>query len=665
MGLQHYREKRDFSRTPEPAGTESTEDQGRFVVHKHAASHLHYDFRLELDGVLKSWAVPKGPSLDPNDRRLAVHVEDHPIEYGDFEGVIPRGEYGGGSVMVWDRGRWIPEGDPREGYRRGRLRFRLEGIRLRGAWRLVRAGASDDGKEPWFLMKVADEEADGSTPEIDESVVSGRTMAQIAADQDRTWSGRTGHRVPEAPERPLPQAPAFAETVPAASPPEGSGWLHEIGYPGERVLARIVAGRVFLRDLHGVDRTARFPGIAAELRALPVSDALLDGILVALDARGMPVAGDPTLLVCFDLLHLDGRDVTGVPQQHRKQVLSEVLAGARRHVRYSDHVVGDGPIFLEQARALGIGAVVSKKTDAPYLPGPSGSWLRIPCVPALRLTHPERVLWPDVHVTKRELADYYVRIADRILPHVLRRPLTLLRCPDGVPGPCFFQRHVGDTMPDSVHGVVVPGHGEGEAHLWVDSLDGLLGLVQMSALEIHPWGTGIDDLRHPDRIIFDLDPDVGLPWERVTEAALRVRARLLDLGLASWVKTTGGKGLHVVVPLTPTRPWEEVKEFCRLVAESIVAEEPTRYTSRVARHRRQGRVFLDWLRNTATSTAVAPWSTRARPGAPVAAPISWEDLADFPRFTVRDFPAYDAWKGLGRHPQEISDTALHTLRKPR
>ncbi|MFZ5476964.1 MAG: non-homologous end-joining DNA ligase [Myxococcota bacterium] len=765
--LKEYAKKRDFAKTPEPAGEVSPAAGHTFVVQKHAASRLHYDFRLELDGVLKSWAVPKGPALDPGEKRLAVHVEDHPLEYASFEGVIPKGEYGGGTVMIWDRGTWRPRGDPAEGYKKGRLKFELEGEKLRGAWTLVRTRADEGDKESWLLVR---EKGSGEHPPVDDdhSVATGRTMEEIAAERARVWDHR-GER-PPVPDFVEPELATLVESVPT-----GAGWIYEVKYDGYRVIAAVSAGRARVWTRNANDWTAKFPEIAKAIERLPVDDAVLDGEVVAFDPRGVPsfqtlqavLAGKrkaPLHLVVFDLLRLDGEDLRALPLWQRKERLRALpLAGA---LRYAEHVEEDGEAWLAEACKLGLEGIMAKRRDAPYRSGRLRDWLKAKCpkvdsfvvvgwtdpggartgfgslhvaertadglryagkvgsgfdqrtlaslrertkprdtpplpdaprgkgahwvepelvaqisytertdegllrhpvfrglreLPKVRLTNPKRQLWPDVGVTKEELAAYLVRVADRMLPHLTRRPLTLVRCPDGVHADCFYMRHYNPTLPTGIHPVKVPGRPED--YVYVDSVEGLVGLAQIGVLEVHPWGTTIDVPDKPDRLVFDLDPDPGLAWPALVAGAEALRERLAAVGLASFARVTGGKGLHVVVPIEPTAPWDVAKAFCRAVAEDLVRAEPDRYTAQALKKKRVGKVFVDWLRNAPTATAVGTWSPRARPGAPICVPVSWEELPSLgrgDRWRLRDVEerlALDVWPDLATVRQALSSKA--------
>jgi len=894
MALEAYNRKRDFRKTPEPAGhvrEHPAAEPLSFVVQKHAARRLHYDFRLELNGVLLSWAIPKGPSLDPGEKRLAVHVEDHPLDYGGFEGVIPKGQYGGGTVLLWDRGTWIPEDpDPEAAYRKGALKFRLEGEKLHGRWALVRMGGKAAGErhENWLLIKERDDVAvpnSGSALVEDNplSVATGRSMEAIANARDRVWDSQKGElqgdpsatatpakksagtRPPGARKRAMPDTitPQLATLV--DTPPEGEEWLHEIKYDGYRILARIQNGKARLLTRNALDWTAKFPALARAMAGLPVESAIVDGELVALAADGTTNFADlqdriatgntdDLVFFAFDLLYQDGYDLTDAVLEDRKAALAEIVPrDAAGMIRYSDHQRGRGAEFHRRACQYELEGTVAKRRDKPYRPGRSTDWLKIKCLnrddfiivgftdpersrqgfgalllgyydetgqlryagrvgtgfdskklielrrrldaieqdkptvslpkgvskkgvhwtkphlvaevqysritadkilrhasfqglredkspeevvydpeklgkaahtplqpsPAsrggkntgedgraspkakprtgegqsskaakarpqisspeskanivsardgsiefagVRLTHPDRVLYPDQGITKLALAEYYAAIADWALPHIAQRPLTLVRCPEGQGKECFYQKHLGPGVPDVIGGVKIPEKNGSETYPVIDDLAGLIALVQMSVLEIHLWGSTVKKLETPDRIVFDLDPDVGLPWERVTEAAIEVREALLGIGLRSFPKTTGGKGLHVVVPVTPKLDWDAVKEFAKWVAERFVKAYPDRFTSNMAKRARTGRIFIDYLRNGRGATAIAPYSARARQGATVATPLFWEEVEKGVKpegFTVATVPdrlkklKSDPWEEIGKLRQSI------------
>ncbi|MGE5546145.1 MAG: DNA ligase D [Solirubrobacterales bacterium] len=768
MSLDEYRQRRDFTRTPEPAGGRKAESAATlsFVVQKHAARRLHWDFRLELDGVLKSWAVTREPGGEAGDKRLAVQTEDHPLEYGGFEGVIPKGQYGGGTVMLWDRGTWTPEGDPHKGLAKGHLKFTLDGVRLKGSFHLVRM-AGEGGKN-WLLIKGHGNDLAASPMPSDLSVESGRTMDEIAAQPERVWRSDTASQpdldpgaVAGARTAPLPErlAPMLASLV--AEAPDGSNWIHEIKFDGYRLLARIDSGRCVLFTRNGHDWTRKFPGIAIACAGLPCRQAWLDGEVVALDRHGVSRfhdlqtalsrgSDDGLLYHLFDLVYLDGVDLAKAALQDRKRLLRELVGTpVEGPIRYTDHLDGRGPDFRRQACAFALEGVVSKRRDRPYKPGRGQDWVKAKCVrrqefvvvgwtlpqgrksgigalllavhdaggqlvPAgrvgtgfgerevarlldllaplvrpeppypsreagvtwveprlvaeveftewtrdgqlrhpsyqglrldkdprevvregegaegdaedrlaqFRLTHPDRVLYPEQGLTKRALASYYLDVAPWMLPHVKGRALTLVRCPEGHGRECFYQRHPGPGMPKAVRRFP----DRDEVLVVVDDEAGLVGLIQMGALEIHTWGSTTRDIERPDTLVFDLDPDEGLGWERVVAGARAMRQRLEALGLATFVKTTGGKGLHVVVPLAPSAEWDEVKAFCKAAAEAMAGDEPGRYTANMAKARRKGRIFIDYLRNQRAATFIAPYSTRARPGAPVAVPVTWAEL---------------------------------------
>ncbi|WP_374446854.1 DNA ligase D [Stella sp.] len=776
--LAPYRARRDFSRTREPQGGRAGGGAARFVVQKHDATRLHYDLRLEMDGVFRSWAVTRGPSLVAGEKRLAVQVEDHPLDYGGFEGTIPKGEYGGGTVLVWDRGTWAPEGDPARALGNGHLDFVLEGEKLRGRWHLVRLrGKPREKRENWLLIKSDDEAArPADAPDILEerpdSVATGRGLAEIAAGGDtrpkrRRGDGRAAAPTAGSAAEPMPEfvAPCLAALQPRA--PTGRRWLHEIKFDGYRIQVRIAGGRARLRTRSGLDWTDHFGNdLAAALAALPARSALLDGEVVV---EGPSGATDFALIQAdlaegrrdrfaiwlFDLLHLDGLDLRRVPLVRRKERLATLLAGADARVRFSEHFDAEGDMMQRHACRLGLEGVVSKLRDSPYRSGRGKDWVKSKCglrqefviggfVPSsvsrqavgslvlgyhdkgrlrhagrvgtgfdnrtarelfrrldaigreaspfagrlsaeaargvrfvdpelvaeveyrgwtadhhlrhasfrglredkpakevgieqpepgraerpayrVRLTHPDRVYWPDTGVTKEGLAEYYAEVWPRMAPHVVGRPLALVRCPDGVGRACFFQKHGWRGMPKTIR--VGAGPAGGEQLLSIDGLDGAIGLVQSGALEIHPWGAALADIERPDMLTFDLDPGPEVSWQAVIAAALEVRARLAAAGLAAFVKTSGGKGLHVVAPLRPAARWTAAKAFSRGIAEAMAGDEPGRYVAKATKAARRGRIFVDYLRNGRGATAVAPYSPRARAGAPVSMPVAWEELS--------------------------------------
>ncbi|KQM62161.1 MULTISPECIES: DNA ligase D [unclassified Sphingomonas] len=767
--LATYNAKRDFARTAEPAGTLAKGQGNRFVVQKHDATRLHYDFRLEVDGVLKSWAVTRGPSLDPDQKRLAVRTEDHPLDYAGFEGVIPAGEYGGGTVMLWDEGTWSPvAGKSAKDLDKGHLHFVLAGQRMRGEWLLVRLKPrAREKRENWLLRKVADAQAGGTdtlTATMLTSVTTGRTMEEIAA-------GKRPRRKPVTKaKRPAFVAPQLATLVDAV--PTGSDWLHEVKYDGYRILIATGGGGPRLYTRTGLDWTGKFPGIAEAAQNLP-GGLLIDGEVVALkngkpDFSTLQAAikeGGEMRCFAFDLLHDADGDRREEPLVRRKDRLRAVLADADPRIAYSEHVTGSGERLFAAMCTEGYEGIVSKRADAPYRGTRSRGWLKVKCIhrqefvilgwlpsaakgrpfrslllgvqgkdglryvgkvgtgfdaagmseieaalaplarktppvelpaalrrgakwvtpklvaevafaeftgdgmvrhasfvglrgdkaasdvvrempvaadatPAVRITSADRVIFPGDRLTKGDLAAYVERVASLLLRTAADRPLSLVRCPQGRGKACFFQKHDAGSFGDAVHAIdIAAKDGKREPYLYVRDAAGLLSCVQMGTIEFHGWGSGIVDVEKPDRMVFDLDPDEGLDFADVKRAAHDLSRHLADLGLASFAMLSGGKGVHVVVPLTPDAGWPVVKDFADRFARALAQAEPDRFTATMAKAKRKGRIFIDWLRNQRGSTAVLPYSARARPGAPVAAPVAWRELdaIDTPaRWTIRD-----------------------------
>ena len=884
MALEVYRKKRKFGITAEPRGHKGKRGGDRYVIQKHAATRLHYDLRLELDGVMKSWAVTRGPSLDPNEKRLAVHVEDHPIEYNTFEGTIPKGEYGGGTVMIWDRGRWSPEGDAHKGYAKGHLEFELDGEKLHGRWHLVRMrGRPNERHENWLLIKGKDDEARGPRgkdilEEEPRSVVTDRSIDEIAAGKGtkRVWhSNRSATDQPEAGpaarakskgrsttkrvararnpgakktrtkaasmavaqvrERPSGAAKSksrLPDFVPPSlatlheTAPSGTQWIHEIKFDGYRLQARLDHGEVRLLTRKQQDWTHRFKIVADAVAELAVDSAIIDGELVVEDESGVSnfsqlqtdlKAGKLNGFVyyVFDLLNLDGRDLTGKPLTERKAALKRLLdaSGDTGPIRLSESFNEDGATMLDHACRMHLEGIVSKRKDAPYRSGRSENFIKSKChdrqefvvagftpstaapravgaltvgvytngkftyagrigtgyshamarelwkrlealhadkppfaLPAderrknviwvkpqmvieaefrgwthgevlrqasfkgvredkaakdvvrevpkdmakirtkpkpaqtsnaaparkspaskssshvvadVTLTHPDRVYWADVGVTKEDLAEYYVAVWDWIAPHVVRRPLALVRCPDGTEGQCFFQKHVAAGIKDSKLRHVVKG--KDHDVIAVERVDDLVSLVQSGVLEIHTRGSTLEKLEACDRIVFDLDPGDGVTWAQLVTAAREVRKRLEDLKLESFVKLSGGKGLHVVLPID-VADWDTTKNFTQAIAMAMSADSPKLYVAKMTKSLRDGRIFIDYLRNSREATSVAPYSSRARTGAPVSAPVSWDELGRTTgggEFTVLNLQKRltrlkrDPWADIARVKQKL------------
>jgi bifunctional non-homologous end joining protein LigD len=890
--LERYRSMRDFTITEEPAGSgksrKKTLNSSRtattnvtrlpFVIQKHAASHLHYDFRLGWNGVLKSWAVAKGPSYVPGHKRLAVQVEDHPIEYGGFEGIIPQGQYGGGTVMLWDTGTWEPQNghtDVDAGLRDGSLKFTLHGSKMKGNWALVRMGgkAANEKKPNWLLIKEHDsfEHSEGDpeiTDEAPDSVVTGRGLEDIAKNQDHVWDSKpTKKQVkqskpsqqsamltsPEPSKKFEPGLNAYPKTalpkfVPPQlasqtdTPPEQPGWIHELKLDGYRIEARKSGAKVQLFTRTGLDWTHRMKAIAAEVAKLPAEAALLDGEVVVLAENGTTSFADlqasfregvkhPLTYFIFDLLHLNGHDLREAKLTERKKLLASLLDSSSNPseiIRLSEHIETSGDVVFQRACALHAEGIVSKRASGTYVSGRTSGWIKVKCsheqefvicgftlpsngihgvgalllgyydddgrltyagrtgtgftqkthrlirdqldklrikassfenialaarrgavwvspelvaqvsfatwtadhlvrqgvfkgiredkpakdvrredvmavpliddVPnsrhntasrlaakviahtpskpvnkstskpdsehaAIRLTHPSKILDPESQLTKQQLADYYWVIAEHMLPQIANRPLSLVRCPEGSSNPCFFQKHTNHMLPPGIETINVPDKktGKPEPYITLSTRESLAALAQMGVLEVHPWGSQNDDLEHPDRIIIDLDPDEAIPWKTLSASAEETRILFKKLGLKSFLKSTGGKGLHVVVPLVPEHDWPAIKQFAHAIALELEKQQPALYLTKMSKAARKGRIFVDYLRNERGATAVAAFSPRARSGAPVSLPLHWSELElpDRPAFHVSNFYrwkerlANDPWKTLPKTVQRI------------
>jgi bifunctional non-homologous end joining protein LigD len=842
--IEAYRAKRDFTGTSEPTpgkggqgqGAQSTMRAPVFVVQKHKARRagLHWDFRLEHNDVLWSWAVRKGPSLDPADKRIAVHVEDHPLDYADFEGTIPDGNYGAGTVETWDRGTWEPLIDPDKGLRDGEIKFVLSGKRLHGKFTLVRLKPKPEQRsrqDNWLLIKGHDaDERPGANAEALEAAIPAPEKPG-GASNDLTIAGAVKGKLPD---KQAPQLAAVAE-----APPKEAGWVTEIKFDGYRLLASLDRGKVRILTRNGNDWTDRLPAVAKAVGQLRVDSAMVDGELVALNKDGISSfpalqgalsnGRDETLvLYLFDLLYLDGWDLRRCGLRDRKDRLKG-LNTWRGMLRFSEHDEGDAAQMLQAACEMKLEGIICKRADAPYIPGRGHGWLKVKCsgreeflvigwtepagsrtglgalhlgyydpqgrlhyaggvgtgfsdesltmlrdrldglgttpprdlmlagedlertihwvnpelvaetsfptwsgagrvrhavflglredtapkdvvrdpadpealrravtpkdyigsakkkgpiiaVPAKRepdppaaprpstkivtakaprarnetiegiiLTHPDRALWPGI--TKHDLAEYWRTVADHALPGLAHRPLAVVRCPSGIEGEHFFQKHGHGTMPEGVR----DGAADKAPYLAIDGLQGLVALAQMSAIELHVWGSTEADPLHPDQLVFDLDPGEGVKVADIVAAALDMRDKLEEIGLSSFCRTSGGKGLHVVVPLVPEQSWDPVRAFCRSFAETVSEANPEKYLAHVKIADRRGRILIDWLRNGLGSTAVASFCPRARPGAGVATPLAWKEVTprlDLQAFTLKTVPARleklraDPWEGF-------------------
>ncbi|KQV83555.1 DNA ligase D [Rhizobium sp. Root1220] len=878
--LSKYRAKRDFKKTAEPSGVANVKSSNRrrFVIQKHDATRLHYDLRIEMDGVFKSWAVTKGPSLDPQDKRLAVEVEDHPLDYGDFEGTIPKGQYGGGTVMLWDRGYWQPEGNktPEEALAKGDFKFTLQGERLQGSFVLVRMRNDRDGgkRTNWLLIKHQDDfsvEDDGASvlEKNNTSVASGRTMEAIASgkgrkpkpfmvqngsvEADAVWDSNEGLAAEErqagtnAREQSSVSRSRTSSTRSAKSrmpdfippqlceslerPPSSKGWIHEIKFDGYRIQMRVQNGQVTLKTRKGLDWTAKYPAIAQSASTLP--DMLIDGEICALDENGAPdfaalqaalSEGKTNALVyfAFDLLFEGDEDLRDLPLTDRKDRLATLLSDVGPLLRFVEHFETGGDAVLRSACRLSLEGIVSKKNDAPYRSGRTATWAKSKCraghevviggyattngkfrsllvgvnrgdhfvyvgrvgtgygakvvdtlMPRLKnlettkspftgigapknnpeilwlkpelvaeiefagwtadgqvrqaafkglredkpaaevevdrpappsktevpeptggktmpsrsrtggkvevmgvmISSPDKALWPDAGdgkpVSKVELAQYYETVSNWLIDHIKGRPCSIIRAPDGIGGAQFFQRHAMPGTSNLLELVTVSG--DKKPYLQVDRAEGLAAIAQIGGVELHPWNCAPDQPEVPGRLVFDLDPGDNVDFAAVIEGAREIRDRLEELGLISFCKTTGGKGLHVVAPLAVPKgrklSWDEAKGFAHDVCQNMARDNPERYLIKMSKAQRDGRIFLDYLRNDRMSTAVAPLSPRARQGATVSMPLSWSQVKsglDPKRFTIRTVPELlknsTAWRDYS-NAQRPLEQAIKRLRK--
>lgn len=830
--LEEYKRKRNLEKTGEPGGItdkpgepggitdkpskpegipekprepEEPEKRLRFVVQHHMASRDHYDFRLEWDGALLSWAVPKGPSYDARDKRLAVQVEDHPLEYRNFEGTIPKGEYGGGVVMLWDEGFWEPQSDVDEGLNKSSLKFMLKGRRLKGKWALVRLKAKTEKEKAennWLLLKEKDDYAkpsDGISG-FTTSVRTGRTMPEIEAGEDEKINALIN---------PFNKSDVqLAKLVNKVS--EGEDWLYEVKYDGYRILAYLEGNNVRLITRNGNDYTKQFQDIAYSLTDWAAGRAMvLDGEMVVTDAEGKPDfqalqnymrnPGSKNLTyIVFDLLALDGEDLRGRRLIDRKETLEALMKDSPGNLHFSKHIRGNGKATFLAACEANLEGIVGKKADSVYSGTRSGDWIKLKCdtrqefviggytlsdkktsgvsslllgiyegkelvyagragtgldsrstreleqkfedtkretspfkwapkpkknekitwlkpelvteikfaewtgdnllrqasfkglrtdkdsrdvkredvddkiqadeisrsdlkredkkpkeekpeedkmkvdkrleekpmkakgnsivIKGIRITSPDKVIFEDPEIKKADVVRYYEKVSERMLPYVGNRILSIVRCPKGISESCFFKKHPG---PDSEGIVTLPittGSGEKEDYFYIESASGLISEAQMGTLEFHTWGSCVDDLEKPDMMVFDLDPDEGMELEQVRQGVKDTKSLLDQLSLVSYLKTSGGKGYHVVVPLKPSVGWDAFHDFARHIAELMEQKWPDRYTSNVRKDRRKDRIFIDWIRNGRGATSIAPYSIRARKGARVSMPITWEEL---------------------------------------
>ncbi|WP_454735859.1 DNA ligase D [Cupriavidus necator] len=817
--LDQYRSKRDFQSTTEPSARSRAHRKNakplRFVVQKHWARRLHYDFRLELDGVLLSWAIPKGPSLDPSEKRIAIHVEDHPVEYAAFEGTIPPKQYGAGSVIVWDNGTWEPVGEPHDGMTAGKLEFRLHGQKLAGRWELVRISKPGDASDQWILFKKRDEwarplaEFDVITAFPDSVVAhplgplepSGAVKRQSAGSE----SDLSGAVPAQMPARLSPQL-----ATPTSTLPTGEGWIIETKFDGYRMLAKIVDAKVHFITRGGHDWTRRLQSLARELEKLDISEGWLDGEIVVLrdglpDFNALQNAmdgrnSDAVVYFAFDIPYWEGRDLRRVPLGARRAHLARLIEGKSERVRFSESFDAPAAQVFEAACNLGLEGLILKRADSAYTSTRSPNWLKAKCrlrqefviwgysdregapeevgglllavydqgelrhvgnvgtgwdsktaaalrarlaklqtdspaipvaqikrsrwgrgkavaphwvrptlaadvefaewtpdgqvraasfkglrneTPAseirreevapvdtsgrhgsVKITHPDRLIDPSSGIKKVDLVRYYEIVADWMLPHLAARPVALLRAPDGIAGELFFQKHVEATaLPGLTRhpASLWPGHG---ALLSVDSPEAIIAAAQLNVVEFHTWNSTVSRLECPDRVVFDLDPGEGVPWQHIQEAALLVQTLLSELGLRAWLKTSGGKGLHLVVPLAPELDYDTVKDFSRAAVRHLARAIPQRFVAKSGAGNRIGKIFVDYLRNGIGHTTAAAFSARARPGMGVSMPISWEQLPQLKsadQWNVRNarehlsFQATDPWNDFWSTLQDLTE----------
>lgn len=735
MSLKEYNKKRNFNRTSEPKGQRGRKKH-MFVVQLHNASHLHYDFRLEHNGVLLSWAVPKGPSFNPSDKRLAVMVEEHPVSYGDFEGVIPDGEYGAGEVIVWDTGSYAPEVDFKKGLKEGNLKFELFGERLKGHWTLVRIKSEKN----WLLIKEKDEfqKRTSGISKFKTSVKTGRTLAGVRKSQK------------ENPFQTVDVSLArLSETI-----PRDKDWLFEVKYDGYRAVAFVSGGQCKILSRNGKDFSSKFEDIAASLTKLGGGQSfVIDGEIVVTDDEGRSdfqalqnflKGGDnqPTY-IAFDLLSRGGDDLRALPLLERKRRLKKLLSGADGNISYSKHVLGKGEECFQLSKELGLEGIVGKKTDSPYTSGRTDDWVKIKCykrqefvacgfaksdkkagvsaillgayiggklvyvgragtgfteksgieleklfekdasskcpfedcpkfkenpiwvkpkfvaevqfaeftkdgvlrqasfkglredkspkdviiempepeVCGVKISNADRIVFPDEKITKLDVARYYEAVSARMLPFVKGRIMSVIRCHGGISGECFFKKHPQAEL-EGIKNVKL----DGDEYFAIQSASGLISEAQFGTIEFHPWASELDSLEKPNIMVFDLDPDKNLGLDRVREGALDLKKTLQKLGLKSFIKTSGGKGYHIVVPLSSGVSWDTLRSFAEKVALLQEAAHPDKYTTNVRKRERHNKIFIDWMRNGRGATSVSPYSLRARKGAPVSMPISWREL---------------------------------------
>jgi bifunctional non-homologous end joining protein LigD len=771
--LKTYRDKRNFDITPEPlSGGVPNEEERAFVIQKHWATRLHYDLRLELDGSMKSWAVPKGPSFDPADKRMAVQVEDHPISYNSFEGIIPPKQYGAGKVIIWDKGVWVPLEDPHKGYRDGKLKFELRGHKLRGHWTLVRMKSRADGRqEPWLLIKEKDSYA---RPASEFSAVD-EMPDSVKRLPDRPPRAAASSPPPGARKAALPESlqPQLATLV--DSPPDDpEDWIYEIKFDGYRMLTRAEGGQVKLVTRNGNDWTGKLPQLVRALKSMELPDGWYDGEIIMLgervpaDFQALQGAFDSArtadiVYYLFDIPYCAGYDLRDVPLLERREVLERVVERKpHEKVRFSAVFDARPEEVVAAACRLGLEGVIAKRKNSAYVLRRSSDWVKLKCgqrqefviggytdpqgsrtgigslllgvhdksaslryagnvgtgfneqalrelrkrldalqattspfaadaqipkkahwvrpelvcevafgewtrggrirhsvfhglradkppaaivreepchgspvdtpakaaelPPSLRVSNPERVIDASTGTTKIELVRYYALVAPLMMEHLKGRPVALVRAPRGMGGELFFQKHAGRyRMPgiEQLDPAFYPGH---PPMLEVATAEGLLSAAQMNVIEFHTWNAVKSDIGQPDRMIFDLDPGEAVQWLKIQEAAQLVHGFLTELGLTAFLKTSGGKGLHVVVPIRRQLDWDTVKDFSQAIVQHLARTIPQRFVAKSGGKNRVGKIFIDYLRNGFGATTVSAWSARSRPGLGISVPVRWDEL---------------------------------------
>ena len=808
--LEEYNRKRNFDKTEEPVGTlENPEKRLEFVVQHHIARRDHFDFRLEWDGAFLSWAVPKGPSYNPRDKRLAVKVEDHPMEYRNFEGVIPKGEYGGGVVMIWDEGTWKPQTDAAEGLRKGSLKFVLKGKRLNGKWACIRMKAkANEDEDNWLLLKEKDgfeKSADGIS-EFNTSIRTGRTMEEIEKGESEKFIRNPFKKTDV-------QLAKLVATV-----PEGEGWLYEVKYDGYRILAFLEGNRALLQTRNGNDYTDRFQDVADSLINWAAGRAMvLDGEMTVTDEKGKtdfqalqnymrnPKSKKLTYII-FDLLALDGTDLREHPLIERKEKLEALMKNSPKNLHYSQHVKGNGKASFAAASQTDLEGIVGKKADSLYSGTRNGDWIKLKCdkrqefviggytlsdkkasgvsslllgvykekelvyagragtglsarrieelankfrsiekesspfsqapqarthekitwlepqlvaeikfaewteenllrqasfkglrtdknptdvrkekaddevqtqvsaknleapmetpnkdliIEGVKITHPDKIMFDDPEITKADVIRYYEKIAVRMLPYVSHRILSIVRCPKGISETCFFKKHPGSGSKGIVTVSIPANDGEMDEYFYIENVSGLISEAQMGTLEFHTWGSNVENLEKPDVMVFDLDPDEGMDLTTVRRGVTDLKSILAELSIKSYLKTSGGKGYHVVVPFRPAASWDAFHDFAKRVAEVMEQKWPDRYTSNIRKEKRKNKIFIDWIRNGRGATSISPYSIRARKGARVSMPIAWDELETVAPDGIRMADALlkidsnDPWKDFFQNNQVL------------